>query len=65
MQAVVHPLSLAAILQQSACAQLCQMAGDLGLAFVQCAGQLADAQFFLAGDQQHHPRAVLVGQALE
>ncbi|MNM58634.1 hypothetical protein D3C81_698700 [compost metagenome] len=65
MQAVIHPLALTAVFQQVTRAQLRQVAGNLGLAFFQRAGQFTDAEFFLASDQQHHPNAVLVGEAFE
>lgn len=65
MQAVIDPLALPAVLQQVTGAQLRQMAGNLGLALFQCAGQLTDAELLLAGDQQHHPDAILIGEAFE
>ncbi|MNM69309.1 hypothetical protein D3C81_809000 [compost metagenome] len=65
MQPVVDPLALSAVFQQAAGAKLRQVAGNLGLAFVQGTDQFTDTQFFLASDQQHHPNAVLVGEAFE
>ncbi len=65
MQAVIHPLPLPAIFKQAAGAQLCEVPGNLGLAFFQGADQFTHAQLFLTSDQQHHPNAVLVGEAFE
>jgi hypothetical protein len=65
MQAVVDPLPLPTILQQTAATQLGQVAGNLGLADIQRTDQLADAELALTGDQQDRARPGVIGQALE
>src|SRR5690606_30116845 len=65
MQAVVDPLTLAAVGQQARGAQLGQVAGDLGLGLVEGAGEFADTEFLFAGDQQHDTGAGFVGQGFE
>src|SRR5690606_41918776 len=64
VEAVEHPLPLAAILENPPLAQLGQVAGDLRLALAEGGGELADAQFLLPEDQQQAAEAGVVGQGL-
>lgn len=57
MQAVVHPLSLAAIGEQTGFAQQGQMTGNLGLDFIERTGEFAHAELLFARDQQCDARA--------
>lgn len=52
MQAVINPLPLPTILKQTAIAQLCQMTGNLGLAFIERTGELTNAQLLLTSNEQ-------------
>lgn len=65
MQAVINPLPLPTILKQTAIAQLCQMTGNLGLAFIERTGELTNAQLLLTSNEQHQANAGLIGQAFE
>ena len=65
VQAVVNPLPLATILQQTATAQHGQVPGDLRLCRFQCRGQLTDTQLLLVSHQKNNARPRLIGQAFE
>jgi len=65
MKAVIDPLALPAILQQTARTQLSQMTGDFRLTVVQCPDQFTDAQLALSGEHEHDPGTGFVTEAFE
>lgn len=65
VQAVIDPLALPTIRQQTTRSQLCQVPGDFRLALVQGAGQLANTQLPFSSDEQHRAHPSVVRQAFE
>ena len=65
IEAVIDPLALTTIKQQTIAAQLRQVAADFWLAFIKGAHQFTHAQLTLIGNQQGRADAGFIGQALE